>query len=119
MLPAGLHGRRAWQRDIAAVRHGQSTGPTKAQGLEDDRVKPAAPPSSPQSSPQQRDIRTPIEHIDIEFPIEGQADGRQGDAHRVRTAQGAQLQKRWCRVSVFAPLAGILDIDAFKGVRYY
>jgi len=90
----GLHGRRSRQRDIAPVRNSQSAR-SKTQRLEDHHVAfviidVGQSPSPPQQL-QQRNIRTYVEHIDIEFPVERQTDGGQSDAHRIRTAQGAEL----------------------------
>lgn len=94
-MSTGLHGGRARQGDIVAVRHGQGAR-SKAQGLENDHVVVVVEPSPPP----QRHIRTPVQHIDIELSVQRQTDRRQGDAHRFRTAEGARLQERRFRVSL-------------------
>jgi len=87
----GLYGRRTRQRDIAPVRHSQSAR-SKTQGLEDHHVAFIIfDVGQPPSQQQQRHIRTYVEHIDIEFPVERQTDGGQSDGHRIRTAEGAEL----------------------------
>lgn len=64
----GLHGRRARQRDIAAIRDGQSAR-SETQGFQDDHV-----PVIVQSPQQQRYIRALVQHINIKFPVERQTN---------------------------------------------
>lgn len=83
----GLHGRRARQRDIAAIRHGQGAR-SETQRFEDDNVAFVKQPSPQQ---QQRSVRTLVQHIHIEFSVERQTDRGQSDADGLRTFKGAQL----------------------------